>query len=49
MIKDKEDDDVWNLKDDEHSLKFGVLEWKNSHSTLIEISLPITLYLYFQT
>ena len=28
-------------------LLIGVLEWKNSHSTLIEISLPIILYLYF--
>ena len=25
----------------------GVLEWKNSHSTLIKISLPIILYLHF--
>ena len=25
IIKDKEDDNVWGLKDDEHSLEFGVL------------------------
>ena len=50
MTKNKEDDDVWSLEDDEYSLEFtliGVLGWKDSYSTLIEISLPIILYLFY--
>ena len=51
MTKDKKDDNVWGLKDNECSLEFilwfEVLRWKDFGRTLMEISLPITLYLHF--
>ena len=46
-MTDEKDDDVWGLKDDEHSLEFGVLGWKDFYNTLIEISLLIILHLHF--
>ena len=51
VTRDKEEDDIWSLKDDESSLEFtfdGVLRWKDFHKTSIEISLPIILHLYFR-
>ena len=44
----EEDDNIWGLKNDKRSLPLiRVLGWKDSHSTSIEISLPIILHLYF--
>ena len=51
MTRNKKDNNVWGLKDDEccleFTLQFGVLRSKDFHKTSIETSLFITLYLYF--
>ena len=51
MMRDEEDDDISGVKNDkcdlEFTLWFEVLRWKNFHKALIEISLPIILYLHF--
>ena len=47
MTRDEEDDDVLDLKNDEHSVEFRVLGWKDFHNTSIEISLSNTIYLHF--